>query len=551
MGEKRLSEVINFEIHIEPYQIIEIVSGVGSGKNYWVENVLMEKYRVLLITSRKAKVEETQARANISKCLRLSHFEENELNYSWFAEKNYGSCVCNNWQIEHYMKNIYNRDDSKTYLSNYFDIIVIDEAHSLVTDATFCDAPFYVYDFIRSTYNTSKVKIILMTATYNPIKKLIPLKKSQNYTCWDFTEECINIKPTNIILDSKEETLNTIVDDYNNHMDNKWHLVYFVARTRSIYQDIIPFLVERGIPEEVIAVSFSDDEAKCNFSETILSNKERSEAYMANHEDLPEDIKIFISTTRNKEGINLNNNDFLWDIVIESHWKDEVMQMWGRIRSGLNKTTLVYDAVQHPQKDVMFSFDYGFDFKHIKEINLTFDKWCVIHDIYDKNRYHNEMAKKQIDYIASTKFPYLRYSTYNNKFVLYKGRIEGEKQYYNDNQNFNSFFENEMYLNEKNLKFFFKDIPIKFNEAKNKIILFEEYINSKGYLDRPITKAEKEDLLKYITLTLNIKQKDNGKPYKYLSKPLKFLGYKLKEKGKNKVDKSYGTYILEKITGEI
>ena len=36
MGDKRLSEVVNYKEHIEPYRIVEMVSGVGSGKNYWV-----------------------------------------------------------------------------------------------------------------------------------------------------------------------------------------------------------------------------------------------------------------------------------------------------------------------------------------------------------------------------------------------------------------------------------------------------------------------------------------------------------------------------------
>ena len=71
MEKARLSDVINYEEHISPYRIIEVVSGVGSGKNYWVENVLMEKYHVLLITSRKAKVEETMHRTGLGKCLNL------------------------------------------------------------------------------------------------------------------------------------------------------------------------------------------------------------------------------------------------------------------------------------------------------------------------------------------------------------------------------------------------------------------------------------------------------------------------------------------------
>lgn len=53
METKYLSEVINYENDIEPYQIIEIYSGVGSGKNYWVEKLASEGKSILFITSRK------------------------------------------------------------------------------------------------------------------------------------------------------------------------------------------------------------------------------------------------------------------------------------------------------------------------------------------------------------------------------------------------------------------------------------------------------------------------------------------------------------------
>ena len=51
---KRFSEVVDWNTHIEPCRIIQFVAGVGSGKNYWVENVLMNQMKVLLVTSRKA-----------------------------------------------------------------------------------------------------------------------------------------------------------------------------------------------------------------------------------------------------------------------------------------------------------------------------------------------------------------------------------------------------------------------------------------------------------------------------------------------------------------
>ena len=54
MGTLFLSEAINFERDIQPFKVIRIYSGVGSGKNHWVETLANAGYSILLITSRKA-----------------------------------------------------------------------------------------------------------------------------------------------------------------------------------------------------------------------------------------------------------------------------------------------------------------------------------------------------------------------------------------------------------------------------------------------------------------------------------------------------------------
>ena len=56
----KLSKVIDYDTHVKPYRFIQLISGLGSGKNYWVENDLMPKHNVLLITSRKAKVKDQE-----------------------------------------------------------------------------------------------------------------------------------------------------------------------------------------------------------------------------------------------------------------------------------------------------------------------------------------------------------------------------------------------------------------------------------------------------------------------------------------------------------
>ena len=65
-----LSDAINYDVDIAPHQFIKIYAGVGSGKNTFIDNLAkggiikhadgstVEKQYILLITSRRAKVNE-------------------------------------------------------------------------------------------------------------------------------------------------------------------------------------------------------------------------------------------------------------------------------------------------------------------------------------------------------------------------------------------------------------------------------------------------------------------------------------------------------------
>lgn len=559
MAEERLSEVINYQEHIEPYRIIELVSGVGSGKNYWVEKVLMETARVLLITSRKAKVEETISRTGINKCLNLSKRAKDALDYLWSNDKKDGSCICNNWQIEYYMKNKFIAEDQTTYLWNFFDIIIVDEAHSLATDATFCDAPFYLLDFIKAAHLQSTAKIILLTATYDPIRGLIKLKKSTDYAFWDFTDKCVNIEPSGLEYATRKISLDYIVWKHNKKKNDKWHAIYFATRTKSIREEIVPYLVESGIPEEEIAVSFSNSEAEEGFSETLLRNKTTVEEYLKTNEDIPDQIKVFVTTSRNKEGININNSEYSWDVVIESHWVEEIQQMWGRVRSAINKVFLVYDAPQHQMVSVNKDFDVGFDMNALKLINEIFDKWCDKHDIPLKNRYKNKMAAEKIEMLHEKRFPYVRYSIYDDKFEWYRGKILGLRSYEESIIKYNNYIENwkdnscgEYYISE-NLEPLFPMHACLYIPHDN-ITQFERYIQEKGFLDKPLSPEDRQEILDFVNNELRMRQKKNKQPYVNLARAIKGLGYKLSECSKHKESPLYGYYRLERaeqtITGE-
>lgn len=553
MGKERLSEVINYKEHVAPYRIIELVSGVGSGKNYWVENDLMEKARVLLITSRKAKVDETMSRTGVDKCLNLSVREREAIDYLWSDDKRNGSCICNNWQIEHYMKHKYVSGDNNTYLWNFFDIIIVDEAHSMATDATYCDAPFYLLDFIKAAYRQGTSKIVLMTATYEPIKGLVKLKNPKDYAFWDFSKKCANVKPSKLDYVTREMALYYIAKRYTHNPNSKWHAVYFATRTKSIREDIVPYLVENGIPEEYIAVSFSNIEAEEGFSDTLLENKARVENHLKTNEDIPDDIKVFVTTSRNKEGINIDNSEYVWDIAIESHWTDEIQQMWGRVRSPINYAMLIYDAPQHQVVSVDKDFDFGFDTNAVKLVNENFDKWCEKHEISLKNRYQNKKAEEKIEMLHEKRFPYMRYSTHDDKFHLYNGKVFGLRSF-EKSKNYYEYYIEEWKKDARGERFGNDNLEPIF-PIKSFIVIprenaerFEEYAQEKGYLNRPISKDEKQELLDYVNNILRMRQKkDKNKPYSDLPRAIRELGFKITECSKHKGSSLYGFYKLERI----
>lgn len=568
---KRFSEVVDWNTHIEPYRIIQFVAGVGSGKNHWVENVLMNQMKVLLVTSRKAKVEETSARLSIGKKLNFNKLQKDELNYFWTQNREDGSCVCNNWQIEYYMKNKFHADEPETYLWNFFDAIVIDEVHSLATDATYADAPFYMFDFIRAVYKCSNKKIILMTATFEPIRGLLNFKPPENYAFWDVTDKCRNLLPDKLWFQTTETTLQEIVRSYQLSekakergivlSDSRW--LYFATRTSTIANHIVPYLVESGIPESIIAVSFSNDDAVEKFSPIVLENKTRTEEYLKIKEDIPEDIKILITTSRNKEGINIDNKNCYWNVAIESHWTDEAAQMWGRIRHGLNqhedenlpptnKVVIVYDAPQHTKTYCDFEYKGILSAYCLDGVNKTFNLMCSQQEIPAKNRYNDKSAKRRIEDITK-EFPYLRYSILDNKFRIYRGKVLGERSYTKSLDNFDAYvsgWKGEPNGMDGTPPFSIKSFLIFPSDCMES---FEEHITKKGFINgKYLSKQEQIELLDFISNTLMLrKERSSTKKYTSLAKAVHRYGWKLApNSSKNKHSPLYGHAKLVRLSEE-
>ena len=102
----------------------------------------------------------------------------------------------------------------------------------------------------------------------------------------------------------------------------------------------------------------SDDELDKQEKETreILEKRDEIQAYIAENQKLPDDIRLFLTTSKNKEGINIKNAD-IKTMYIETHSQIDAIQMAGRVRAGLDQLYIVTDAVQNSAPESPFEYE--------------------------------------------------------------------------------------------------------------------------------------------------------------------------------------------------
>lgn len=467
MEEKYVSDVLQYKTHIEPYCLIKIFSGVGSGKNTFIENFIygnedrdIPKRSVLLITSRRAKVDETISNVDIESHQALKKWEIshkllassdkiekyiNNSNYKIIPSINgkfkyvveQKSVICTNAFIEYYFKEIYKPSDTSTHLWQIFDMIVVDEAHSLVTDATYQSSPFYTYDLINhylTLCNSENASInckhlILMTGTPKPLNKIKFSKIDKHLIAeYNLLNICRNTIPQTIAF-TDLKNVNYII---SNVIKQNEKLIYF---SNHIYT---PTKIRKIFKVDGVnfAVSFSDKDRRKKLDKKDREKTEKTEEYLKSGY-LPEDLQLFFTTSKNKEGINIKNKDIKY-MIIESHNQNNIVQMAGRVREGIEYLFIVNDSIPHDNKEyeniAVFSETKiaNFSEKYIGVANEFYFELCKknkIKNLYNtvtsENAIHtlNAESKKivneYIDYIHST-FPYVKYSYIHNAFMFYK-----------------------------------------------------------------------------------------------------------------------------------
>ncbi len=545
MSDIFVSDVLNYKEHIEPYRLIKIFAGVGSGKNTFIESFIkgdkepeIPQKTVLLITSRRAKVDETISKMDIETKEALKKWEKIHRVISYDNEKyennnqykiipsidkktkyvvEQKSVACTNAFIEYYFKNIYSPSDTSTHLWELFDMIVVDEAHSLVTDATYQSSPFYTFELINhyltlcNSINppTNCKHLILMTGTPKPIEKIDLVEISKELTVvHNLLDVCRNVAPKTIAFTDKNNIkfiIQSIIKTNN-------RLIYFSNHILMPNKIREYFLVG----DSKFAVSFSDKKRRKELGKDDKKIMEDTEEYLKNTGYLPDDIQLFFTTSRNKEGINIENEDIQY-MIIETHNQTDIVQMAGRVRKGIKCVFIVTNSEGYDDKEyeklALFTkskiADYNLNYVGVA--NEFYRQLCIdndFDDLYSNSKsditLHKQKKKASndltgfINYIHLT-FPYVKYSYIYNAFMFYKLKEIGKAD--------SDYYEETFSENPDSWKEIFPHTEIKSTISNrtmaNKCI--KKYLGDKT--DKILTKEEsqrlKQELIKVLGLPEN------------------------------------------------
>lgn len=545
IGEKRVSQVVDYERDIKGKRLIRLSAGVGSGKNYFIAKISQDypDLRILLITSRINIVNTQAKKLNAQTFIDIDELMSYDEDWGWMGNEKYKRIACTNARIEKFAKNQYKSEDSETHIWNKFDLIVVDEVHSLTMDATFSDSPFYVEKFIKQAYNENRnCDILLMSGTQEPINWLFSGSISNRVVNIDCFKECIHLEPDNVCLCSKYAVIPDLYDYYSSGKK----IIYFANQIGNI-ANITNELINLGVPINELGFSFNYKEEKCEdfpaeLKEKLAENIDNLNYYLTEKERLPDNIKIFFTTSKNKEGITIENDD-VKIMYVETDNKNDIVQMAGRVRGnpesgkGLRYLFIVYDAKQNYNLKDEVKFELSK--KCVGGVNETLAKFRE-----DNTTFFNlqNYTKDIVDY-----FKYLRFDNFSDSFKVYYGQIAGEHQQYYYRYELKEIAENleipwfsynrtgvELLQSEwflySNILIYIGSTPAEI--AKSKL---DKYLKNNNLLNRHITFDERNDVMAYIiTLTALYDCKELGfnEPLTLDNRPksaLRKFGYLLKD----------------------
>lgn len=380
-----------------------LIAGVGAGKSTWVKNVLAENANVLFVTSRRAKVDEDVNDSCFENIIKTTGTEHRTL--------------ITNAKLATLIKNM-NLKNSKMTIDEFLDhykYIVIDEVHSMVTDATFAESSFILLNFIEYVVKKRK-NIICMTGTPEPVKEYFDKKK---WHTLDLRRLCEYVRPKQIKAIRDEEILSIIKEEIEKN--NK--VVYFVNSTDS-FKKLYEKLAKAQIVDskEISAIVAGNRQNKLEKDLENLFGDEHKKlieisktTYKSIVEEkvLPEECKILLSTSKLREGIDIMNNNTV--VICDNHILTNIIQFCGRVRNGTEIAYIVEDSNPHPNNQEKILYKYSKE--EAISGNYFLEKYVDIKDSkFTRKSIKDKKSDKEklIDHIENNR--YCRFNYIINEF---------------------------------------------------------------------------------------------------------------------------------------
>lgn len=427
LGEKRASDVLDYDRDIKGKGLVRLRAGVGAGKNHWVRH-LPETHpdlQILMITSRKNTAEAEAYRVGTDCKIRLNKLIDVE-DKILLGDIKANLVICTNAYIEKFFRNVYDPDNPVTHLWNKFDVIFVDEAHSICSDATFTDGSFYVERFIYHTREKNpNCDVVLMSGTTEPIDWLFDEEHLGECVDLDIYDQCVHLVPNNVILMTRQIAAQRLY----NLWKNEQRAVYFVSSVKAM-SVLIDRLEALGVTQEDIGIAYTSKENEDLLPPNLVQSKDSLRECLVEQNRIPSEIKIFITTAQNKEGISIVDDDVRY-MFSESTNKADLEQMAGRIRGnpeagkGIGTLVVVYDANKSWEENDFVERELDFCLpEHADDVLRK-------HEALFQQRGKSYSREKDIQVIHNN-HRYLRYDYIGECVRFYAARAESESQNVSD-----------------------------------------------------------------------------------------------------------------------
>jgi hypothetical protein len=257
---------------------------------------------------------------------------------------------------------------------------------------------------------------------------------NEEYTLIDIYDTCIHLVPDIVSMMKK----NVVPERIFNLWNHGKRLIYFVNSVASM-ADLIVKLKAYGIPEKDMAIAYSNSSNADRLPQTLVAQKNAVREYLVAHSSLPPEVKIFITTSQNKEGISIEDDDIKY-MFSENHNKADLEQMAGRVRgnpdtgTGIRMLVVVYDAEEN-RNDWSF-LECELDRKLVGQVENVMG----LHEAAYKQSGKEYTLKNDISSIQK-KHRYLQYDYISKQFLHFTGREKCEKQAMADSVDLYSYLE--------------------------------------------------------------------------------------------------------------